>query len=90
MAFTLIILFSGFTVFLKGNWDTSSFFATYITVLIFAIAWGGWKVIKKTKWVKLHEIDYATGRRQLDEMEKYDNERYKEDTFWKKIGSALF
>ncbi|KLT41895.1 amino acid permease [Cutaneotrichosporon oleaginosum] len=88
--FTLIIIFCGFTVFLKGNWDTASFFASYITVLIFAVAYFGWKIVKRTKIVKLEEIDYITGRRQLDEMEKYDNERYKPVGRWGRIASWLF
>lgn len=27
----IIILFSGFPVFIKGNWDTATFFASYIS-----------------------------------------------------------
>ena len=27
----IIVIFSGFTVFIKGNWDTSAFFANYIS-----------------------------------------------------------
>lgn len=88
--FTLIIIFCGFTVFLKGNWDTADFFASYITIILFAMAWAGWKFGKRTKWVPLQDIDFHTGRRQLDEMEKHDNERFAPDTFWKKVSSWLF
>ncbi|GMK58934.1 hypothetical protein CspeluHIS016_0603760 [Cutaneotrichosporon spelunceum] len=88
--FTLIILFCGYTVFLKGNWDVASFFASYITVLIFAVAWVGWKVAKRTKWVKLKDIDFHTGRRELDEMEKNDKEKYKPVGRWGEIASWLF
>ncbi|BEI83725.1 hypothetical protein CcaverHIS002_0403290 [Cutaneotrichosporon cavernicola] len=88
--FSLIIIFCGFTVFLKGNWDTASFIASYITVLIFAVAWIGWKIAKRTKWVKLGDIDFFTGRRQLDEMEKHDNEKYKPTSRWGELASWLF
>ncbi|KAL0242013.1 hypothetical protein I308_106187 [Cryptococcus tetragattii IND107] len=88
--FTLIILFNGFTVFLKGNWDTSSFVAAYITLPIFAVCWIGWKLVKKTRVVPLAEIDFHSGRRELDELEALDEERFKPETKYQKIISVLF
>ncbi|WVQ86137.1 hypothetical protein IAT38_008305 [Cryptococcus sp. DSM 104549] len=88
--FSLIILLNGFTVFLKGNWDTSDFFAAYITLPIFVICWVGWKVVKKTKWIPLAEIDFEAGRREIDELEILDNERFKVEGRWAKIMSILF
>lgn len=88
--FTLVTIFSGFTVFLKGNWDTSSFFATYITIPIFVGCWIGWKVVKKTKIVPLEHMDFTTGRRELDELEALDAERFKAETKYQKIISILF
>ncbi|WVQ77052.1 hypothetical protein IAR50_006731 [Cryptococcus sp. DSM 104548] len=88
--FTVIILFNGFPVFLKGNWDASSFVAAYITLPIFAVCWIGWKVVKRTKMVPLDQIDFQTGRRELDEEELADQERFKEDTKFSKIMGILF
>ncbi|ODO05890.1 hypothetical protein I350_04951 [Cryptococcus amylolentus CBS 6273] len=88
--FSVIILFNGFTVFLKGNWDTSSFVAAYITLPIFAVCWIGWKVVKKTKMVPLDQIDFHTGRRELDEEELADNEKFREDTKFQKVMGILF
>ncbi|ODN90161.1 AAT family amino acid transporter [Cryptococcus wingfieldii CBS 7118] len=88
--FSVIILFNGFTVFLKGNWDTSSFVAAYITLPIFAVCWIGWKVVKKTKMVPLDQIDFHTGRRELDEDEAADNEKFKAETKFQKIMGILF
>lgn len=88
--FTVIILVNGFQVFMQGNWNVSTFFAAYITLPIFAICWAGWKIVKKTKVVKLADIDFDTGRRELDEMEVADAERFKPETKWQKIMSILF
>ncbi|WWD20799.1 hypothetical protein CI109_105276 [Kwoniella shandongensis] len=88
--FTLIILFNGFTVFLKGNWDVSDFFAAYITLPIFFFAWLGWKIVKKTKMVPLDEIDFHTGRRELDELAVLDAERFKPEGKFQKIMGVLF
>lgn len=88
--FTIIILLNGYTVFLKDNWNTSSFFAAYITLPIFVGCWVGWKLVKKTRWIPLDEIDYDTGRREIDEQEALDNERFVPTTKWGKITSVLF
>lgn len=61
-----------------------------MTIPIYIIAYLGWKIVKKTKMVPLDQIDFDTGRKELDEMAERDAERYKEDTMWKKIMSALF
>jgi amino acid transporter len=45
---------------------------------------------KKTKWVKLAEMDFITGRRELDEMEERDAETYKADTKFQKVMGILF
>ncbi|WVQ95325.1 hypothetical protein IAU59_002421 [Kwoniella sp. CBS 9459] len=87
---TLVMLFNGFPVFLKGNWDTSSFFVAYVSLLLFAICWGGWKIAKKTKVVPLAEIDFESGRRELDELEAIDRERFKVESKYQKFISVLF
>lgn len=88
--FTLILLFNGFTVFLAGNWNVSNFFAAYVTLPIFAIAYLFWKLFRRPKMVKLSEIDFMSGRRELDAMEELDNERYKPANWWQKAISILF
>ncbi|KAK8850620.1 hypothetical protein IAR55_004539 [Kwoniella newhampshirensis] len=88
--FTLIVLFNGFTVFLKGNWNVSDFFAAYITLPIFFFCWLGWKIVKKTKMVPLDQIDFHSGRRQLDELEALDAERFRVETKYQKVINFLF
>ena len=88
--FSLIILFNGFTVFLANNWNTSTFFTAYITIPIFLVCWAGWKIWHKTKFIRLDEIDFVTGRRELDELEEEDRERFAPTTRWEKFTSILF
>lgn len=57
---------------------------------IFAGCWIGWKYIKGTKFVHLAEMDFQTGRRELDEMEERDAEIFKPETRFQKIMSILF
>lgn len=105
ISFTVVLIFNGFTVFLRGNWDTSSFFASYIGqsayvpirpeadcqgLPVFAICYVGWKIAKRTKLVPLAEIDYTSGMRELDAMQAEDEEKYRPDTKWKKFLSILF
>lgn len=45
----IITLFSGFYVFLKGNWSTANFFASYIGIAIFIVPLVGWKLIKRSR-----------------------------------------
>lgn len=73
---SLVLLFAGFTVFLKGQWSTSSFVTTYICIPFFFACWIGWKFWHKTKFVSLSQMDFDTGRRQIDDNEEY--ERIKE------------
>ena len=46
---TIITLVAGFPVFLKGNWSTSDFFASYVGIPIFIVPIILWKVFNRTK-----------------------------------------
>ncbi|CAE6448887.1 unnamed protein product [Rhizoctonia solani] len=87
----LVTLFSGFTVFLRGNWDVSTFFSAYICIPIFVLFYLYWKIVKRTKWIPLEEIDFVTGRRELDEAAEQDEARYEAPKgFWQKLWDWLF
>ncbi|EXJ81965.1 hypothetical protein A1O1_08032 [Capronia coronata CBS 617.96] len=59
----------GYTVFLPGFWDVPTFFFSYTMIGVFPILFVGWKLIKKTKWLKPHEVDL---RKDMDELEEYE------------------
>lgn len=65
---TIITLVAGFPVFLKGNWDTSSFVASYIGIPIFIVPIIAWKLWHRTKYVRSSAIDLWSGRLQEGEI----------------------
>jgi amino acid transporter len=43
-----IVLISGFSAFLSGNWSTANLISNYIGIAIYVAPFVGWKVVKKT------------------------------------------
>ncbi|KAK3332956.1 amino acid permease/ SLC12A domain-containing protein [Cercophora scortea] len=64
--FSIVILFSGFTVFIDGNWNASDFIAAYIGVPIFFVLYAFWKVLKRTEWKSAVTADLQSGKAALD------------------------
>lgn len=74
----IIILFSGFPVFIKGNWSTATFFASYISksvvrfisdpadrpigLGILIVPWVGYKIFRRSSFVRSSEADLYNGR----------------------------
>lgn len=53
----IVILFTGgFAVFTSGRWNVSSFISSYFDIPLVIVFFLGWKLIKKTKWVKLEDL----------------------------------
>ncbi|SPO06387.1 probable lysine permease [Cephalotrichum gorgonifer] len=57
---TLIVLTSGFTVFIQ--WDTSDFFVYYISVILWVVLYAGYKLICRSKVMPLLEADVSIGK----------------------------
>jgi amino acid transporter len=88
---SLVLFFNGFTIFLSGNWDVSSFVAAYICLPIFCVLWLGWKLVYGTELVRLEEIDFVTGRNELDRMDEQEAARYKPPKgLWQKLWDWMF
>lgn len=66
----LVLLFSDFTVFLNGQWDTASFVTNYLSLPLIIVIWGIFKFVKKTKTPSLKELDFTTGRKKLEEEDE--------------------
>ncbi|RGP78266.1 putative general amino acid permease [Fusarium longipes] len=58
----IITLLCGFPVFLKGNWNTADFIASYIGIPIFIVPIIGWKLAYGTKFARAKDIDVWSGR----------------------------
>lgn len=66
---TFVMTFvGGYAVFLKDMWDVPTFLFSYLMVFIFPVLFIGWKLIKKTKFIKVADIDLVTD---LAEIEEY-------------------
>ncbi|CDZ98638.1 amino acid transporter [Phaffia rhodozyma] len=85
----LICIFNGFGVFLKGNFNANDFFAAYVCFGVFFVFWAPWKLwggerkdatkwFQPTRMVSLEEMDFETGRRELDEMDIIERELHPE------------
>ncbi|EPS34709.1 hypothetical protein PDE_09673 [Penicillium oxalicum 114-2] len=76
---TIITLVAGFPVFLKGNWSTSDFVASYIGIPIFIVPIIGWKLWHRTQFQRAATIDLWSGRLQDGEIMPQPNPR---NTVW--------
>jgi amino acid transporter len=59
----------GYSTFLPGNWSVSSFFTYYTMVLVAPLLFFGWKLVKRTKLIKAHEVDLVWDRPVIDAYE---------------------
>ncbi|KAJ5134736.1 hypothetical protein N7448_000244 [Penicillium atrosanguineum] len=76
---SIITLVAGFPVFLKGNWNTSNFVASYVGIPIFIIPIIVWKLWHKTQFQRAATIDLWSGRLQDGEIMPHKNPR---NTLW--------
>ncbi len=58
----------GYTVFLPGKWNVETFLFSYTMIGLFPILFVGWKILKKTKWLKPEEVDLY---KDVEEIEEY-------------------
>jgi len=87
LVMSIIVLgISGYYTFLEtgSNFPVDEFFFSYGMIFICAILGVGWKIIKRTKFQRAHEIDLTTG---LAEVEAYTNAYY--DILAKKGGRGV-
>jgi amino acid transporter len=74
---------------IKGKPSAATFFSNYIGVPIFLVMWSGYKLIYRTKWQKLTDVDLQTGRREEDPEEVAMLEEYQKKTFGQRVLSYL-
>ncbi|KAF4998664.1 hypothetical protein FGRMN_2990 [Fusarium graminum] len=71
----IITLVAGFPVFLKGNWSTPDFIASYIGIPIFIVPIIVWKLVNRTKLVRAKDIDLWSGRLSEGEISGQESDR---------------
>jgi len=67
--FGVIIIFSGFGLFVHGEWSTPDFIVDYIGIPIYFACFFGWKLFAKTKFVSADKMDLYTGKAAIDREE---------------------
>lgn len=58
----IIVIFSGFHVFVPGHWSFASFLSEYVGLIIYIVPYVFWKIFKRTSFAKSSEIDLFSGR----------------------------
>lgn len=64
-----VALFNGFDCFFPGNFSAKTFVPPYIDIPIFACLFLGYKIVKRTKFVRVDEMDFWSGKAEIDRLE---------------------
>ncbi|KAF7560547.1 hypothetical protein G7046_g3576 [Stylonectria norvegica] len=60
IAVSLVIIFSGYDVFVKGHWTSSDFLTCYLNIAIFAVLYIFFKFFLRSKVIPLSQIDFRS------------------------------
>ncbi|KAG9028958.1 hypothetical protein FRB95_005873 [Tulasnella sp. JGI-2019a] len=84
---TLIIcFFSGWSVFLKGNWDTATFVTNYLPLATFPTIYFGARLYFKTGLVAPEDMDFISGIAEIEADQEDDPPpKNKIEAFWAKL-----
>ncbi|KAI1786152.1 general amino acid permease 1 [Ganoderma leucocontextum] len=82
---TLFILINGFQVFF--SFTAAGFLTAYINIPFFFLLYIGWKIVKRTRMWKPHEMDFVTGIPTIEETEEPEVPPV---TFGQKVAAILF
>jgi amino acid transporter len=66
---TCVVCCYGYSTFLPGNFTVGDFFTYYTMVLAAPVLFFGWKLFKRTKFIKAHEADLVWDRPVIDAYE---------------------
>lgn len=81
-------LATGFSVFLKGCWNTVDFITSYACLVLFVVLYFGYKIIMNTKILRLDQIQLDVGRKEHDAAFWKQSRAY-DDTVKGKIKKGL-
>ncbi|KAL8859432.1 MAG: hypothetical protein Q9178_004110 [Gyalolechia marmorata] len=63
----VMTLVNGFPVFIEGNWSITTFFFSYTMVGVFPLLYFGWKLLKRTIFIKPQDVDLQKDVAEIDE-----------------------
>lgn len=58
--------FSGWSVFLEGNWDQATFVTNYFPLMLFPVMYIGAKFVYRQPWVKPKDMDFVTNIAEIE------------------------
>ncbi|KPM40327.1 General amino acid permease AGP2 [Neonectria ditissima] len=82
---TIMVLFYGYASFTP--WSVENFFSNYTMQLVAPCLFVGWKLLKRTKWHKPHEVDLVWQRPVIDAYEATFTEPAV--GFWTEMGELV-
>ncbi|THH11555.1 hypothetical protein EW145_g585 [Phellinidium pouzarii] len=71
IACPVICFFSGFQVFVKGNWDTATFVTNYLPLMLFPVLYVSSRLWLKCKPIRASDMDFVTGLKEIED-DTYD------------------
>ncbi|KAJ7445221.1 amino acid permease/ SLC12A domain-containing protein [Mycena galericulata] len=83
----VIVLFNGWPVFIKGEWNVSDFIIAYINIPIFVCLYAVYKIVRKSKAVTPSKMDFHSN---VPPPEMIDFDEPEPTTTWGKIWVWLF
>ncbi|KAI5926859.1 amino acid permease/ SLC12A domain-containing protein [Camillea tinctor] len=66
---TAVVCVYGYSVFLPGKWEVSTFFTYYTMLLVAPILYFGWKIFKGTKIIRPEDVDLVWQKPAIDAYE---------------------
>lgn len=78
----IFLLTGGFTVFIKGHWEFSKFFTSYVVIPIALALFTFWKVFKKTTFIKPEDVNLKA---LFKDVEDKPEPPYEKLTGWRTI-----
>ncbi|EME88492.1 uncharacterized protein MYCFIDRAFT_54490 [Pseudocercospora fijiensis CIRAD86] len=66
----VMAIVGGYTVFLPGSWEASTFVFSYFMVFLTPVLFVGWKLIHRTKWYKPEEVDLQGEVKEIEEYQR--------------------
>lgn len=71
LAGTFVMTFvGGYTVFLPGKWDVPTFLFSYMMIFICPVLFVGYKLVKRTRFLRADEIDLFKNVGEIDEYQR--------------------
>jgi yeast amino acid transporter len=68
---SLVALFNGFDAFFPGKFSAKTFIPPYIDIPIFCFLFLGYKIVKKTKFVRVQDMDLWSDKAEIDAQEAF-------------------